>query len=780
MLRLRHPLSLLLIGVVVLLGVLRSFSTPEPVGADAPDFTFSAERAEALLRAILPESRPHVAGSPYNAVVRERVVRQFRIAGYDPEVQSRFHCNPRFAACSPVENVIAVKKGAVGKHAVLLTAHYDSGWAGPGAADDGAAVAAVLEIARMAAEFPPFDNDVIFLLTDSEENGLIGAHAFAEHHPLFKRVRAVINLEARGVTGPSVMFETGEGNRSVIRMLSKNVKRPAGNSLVYEIYQRMPNDTDFSVYRARGLMGVNFAFARGVALYHSAQDVPDNVDPGSLQHHGDNAWGMLKAFGERDLGSIYHREDAGYIDFFATRLVHYPESISGGLALVLGVWVMIAIGLAFRREFLFRQLRWGLLAVPLMLAGIALGGYLLSWPLGRWPDLHPLEHPMPWPGRLTLFLLVGAVLYSTLKLFNGKVSACAWMVLAWALIFALGMVLSSRMPVLAHNALLPLAAFALGSLVDLFRKKSPAPLLVASVSGFAAAAFVSFYHFFLFDAVTNFDRSLARVLPLGLVSLVVMPMLLAYVKDRDLSWQPLRWLGVAVLVGCLIHSLLPGYTAVRPRGMNLVYVEVENEGRGRLVVESPGGRPDRNYIARHEFSSTELDNGRFGTIHRPGREVASLRLPGVSIRAAEPEPAGDGWRYRLELSHPPGLRQVRITVADGAAVQAAWVNGIVALDPAIQSGREDGSRTLRLVHPPEGRVLIDLLAAAPEALRLSAVSWHELPDALTEPFMGDWPDDAQPFDFGPRAEKIQYFDLAAASRGPERAGGETSPDLHRP
>ena len=89
----------------------------------------------------------------------------------------------------------------------------------------------------------------------------------------------------------------------------------------------MPNDTDFSVYRDRGLMGVNFAFAGGVALYHSVLDDPDHLDPGSLQHHGDNAWGMLTAFGERDLASIYHREDAGYIDFFATRLIHYPEIV---------------------------------------------------------------------------------------------------------------------------------------------------------------------------------------------------------------------------------------------------------------------------------------------------------------------------------------------------------------------------------------------------------------------------------------------------------------------
>jgi hypothetical protein len=497
MLKLRHPISLLLISFLVMLGVLRTYSTPSPVESDAPDVVFSAVRAEAILRDLLSENVPHVAGSPQNTVVRDRIVAHFEAAGYEPQIQSRFHCNPQFGSCSPVENIIAVKPGSGGKYAVLLTAHYDSGWTGPGAADDGSGTSAIIEIARMAADFPPFKNDVIFLISDSEENGLIGADAFAEHHPLFDSVKAVINLEARGVSGPSAMFETGDGNRSIIRMLSKNVDRPVANSLIYEIYKRMPNDTDYSVYKRKGVMGVNFAFAQGVPVYHSVVDDPDHLDLGSLQHHGDNAWGMLNALGERDLNTINHREDAGYIDLFATRLAHYPLSIVGGMGLFFGVWTMLAIGLAFRREFRFRQLRWGLVAIPFLLLAIVLGGYLLSWPLGRWPDLHPLEHPYPWAGRLTLFLMIGLAVYSTLKLFSGRVSACAWMIIAWAIVFVLGMQLTSRLPAAAHIALLPLAMFSLGSVVDVFRKKSPAPLLVASVLGFGTAAFISFYHFFM-------------------------------------------------------------------------------------------------------------------------------------------------------------------------------------------------------------------------------------------------------------------------------------------
>lgn len=763
MLILRHPLSLLLITLVVLLGVLRSYSTPLPVDAGAPDVVFSADRAEAILRDLLADRAPHVAGSEANRRVRDRIVAHLEGAGYQPEIQSRFHCSPQYGSCSPVENVIAVKPGAVGQYAILLTAHYDSTWAGPGAADDGAGVAAVLEIARMAADFPAFDNDVIFLLSDAEEAGLTGAHAFAQHHPLFSKVKAVINLEARGVTGPSAMFETGEGNRSVIRMLAKNVDRPVANSLVYEIYRRMPNDTDFTIYKGKGIMGVNFAFAQGVALYHSALDDPDHLDLGSLQHHGDNAWGMLKAFGERDLNTIRHSEDAAYIDIFGLGLSHYPVSIAGGLALFLGVWVMIAIGLAFRKEFRYRQLRWVVVAIPLLFAALMAGGYLLSWPLGHWPDLHPLEHPHPWTGRLTLFLMLGLVLYATLKVFTGRVSACAWMMLAWGLVFLLGLVLASKLPAATYIVLLPLAMFALGSLVDLVRKKSPAPLLVASVLGFATTAFISLYHFFMLDVVMNFDRSHLKVIPLSLMTLTVMPMMLAFVSKRELSWQPARWLLVAILTGCLVHSFLPGYTLERPRDMTLMYSEVEGEPRGFIAVESLVSQPDRAYAESHGFVPARLNDGRLGSVERPVREVAALGLPGVMLKPGSLRKEQDGWRRTLELQSPVEQRFVQISIPLEPGLQKAWVNGELALDTSLVTKQKRNYTTIRLINAGAGPFELELLTSTPDAFTAAIVTWHDLPGLLSAPFLGNWPDNARAAYYGPRAEKIQEIQVPGAN-----------------
>ena len=757
--KLRDPVFLLVICLLVMMGVLRSFTPPSPVGADVPDVEFSAIRADAILRDLLQENQPHVAGSELNAVVRDRVVSHLEAAGYQPEIQSRFQCNPRFGNCSPVDNIIAVKKGSGGKGAVLLTAHYDSGWTGPGAADDGAGLAAVLEIARMAADYPPFMNDIVFLITDSEENGLIGARAFADHHPLFEQVRVVVNLEARGVTGASTMFETGDGNRSLIRVFSRNIERPAANSLVYEMYKTMPNDTDYSVYRGEGVMGFNFAFAQGVALYHSVLDDPDHLDLGSMQHHGDNSWALLNALGERDLGRVTSREDAGYIDVFSLALIHYPVSISSGLALFLGVWVMLAISAAFRKEFRYGQLSWGLLAIPFMAVALLVAGYLLSWPLGKLPDLHPLEHPYPWSGRIALVLALGIVVYTTLKLFSGRVSACAWMVLAWLLVFVLTMVLTNKLPTASHIGLIPMAAFALGSVVDLFRRDSSAPLLVASVFGFTAAAFISWNHFFLVNAFFNFHRSEVIVAPLLLMALVAMPMLLANVKRLDLDWWPAKWLGIVLVSVLLVHYFVPGFTAERPRDMALMYSESDGVSNGFIVLESRFGTPDRTWAKKQLFENREIDSGRLDTVTRPVRVVDRLDLPGVELQQGDAVLEDGRWLRPLTVAFAAESPVLFLSLPLDSGLKQARVNGELALDSELETKRSRSRFDLRVIHPGPGPVEIELITDRPNPVPMSVVTWHDLPGVLVAPFMGNWPDNAQPYYYGPRAEKIQEFEI---------------------
>jgi hypothetical protein len=174
-------LTVVLITGAALYGVVTSATlygaVPDPVPASAPPTEFSSGRALEHVRAIAKE--PYPMDSPENAAVRDYLVKELRTLGVEPEVQRATAAHTwfiRFAEAGTPENVLARLEGTNnGGKAFLLMAHYDSVPTGPGASDDGAGVAAMLETLRALKAGPPLKNDVIFLFTDGEERGLLGA-----------------------------------------------------------------------------------------------------------------------------------------------------------------------------------------------------------------------------------------------------------------------------------------------------------------------------------------------------------------------------------------------------------------------------------------------------------------------------------------------------------------------------------------------------------------------------------------------------------------------------
>ena len=119
--------------------------------------------------------------------------------------------------------------------------------------------------------------------------GLIGARAFAEHDPLAGQVDALLNFEARGVTGPATMFETSRPNAAAIAAFAQQARRPLANSLSTDLYRLIPNSTDVAVFEERDWTILNFAIIGNETRYHSAGDNLAALDRRSLQHMGDQA-----------------------------------------------------------------------------------------------------------------------------------------------------------------------------------------------------------------------------------------------------------------------------------------------------------------------------------------------------------------------------------------------------------------------------------------------------------------------------------------------------------
>jgi hypothetical protein len=96
-------------------------------------------------------------------------------------------------------NLLAVREGTAGSDAVLVLAHLDTVRDSPGADDNGASVAAMIELARALAP-RRFRRAVILAATDMEEIGLFGANALAQELGRERSIVGVINFESMGYT----------------------------------------------------------------------------------------------------------------------------------------------------------------------------------------------------------------------------------------------------------------------------------------------------------------------------------------------------------------------------------------------------------------------------------------------------------------------------------------------------------------------------------------------------------------------------------------------------
>jgi Zn-dependent M28 family amino/carboxypeptidase len=160
---------------------------------------------------------------------------------------------------------------------VVLAAHYDSVAHAPGAADDAAGVAAILETARALRATSPLRNDIDVVITDGEEPGLLGAQAFVTSGVIDPSRSIVVNLEAGGSSGPSMLFQSSPGNKGLIEAFAQ-VGDPVGGSELAALFELLPNDTDFTVFRDGGFAGLNLIFGDGHVQYHSPTDTPANLD----------------------------------------------------------------------------------------------------------------------------------------------------------------------------------------------------------------------------------------------------------------------------------------------------------------------------------------------------------------------------------------------------------------------------------------------------------------------------------------------------------------------
>ncbi|TQN32574.1 peptidase M28-like protein [Haloactinospora alba] len=301
------------LAAVLLVAGLSASSTapPEPRGADAAPEEFSAERAMGHIEEIAQGPRP--VGSPAHAETRDHLVDQLDTWGWDTEVHESVglasHADDT-RHMAAVDNITATLPGSDPTGTVVLAAHYDSVSGSPGAADDGIGVGTILEVARAlradGAGQPR--NDVMVLITDAEEKGLLGAEAFVRERAQEIEPAAVLNHEARGASGAPATFRMSSSDATLLEVLSQ-APGVSADSAAEAVFDALPNDTDATNFFGSGLHGYDTAITGGGAFYHSPLDSTQHLSRASLQQMGRSSLAMARDLATTDLATLEEGED---------------------------------------------------------------------------------------------------------------------------------------------------------------------------------------------------------------------------------------------------------------------------------------------------------------------------------------------------------------------------------------------------------------------------------------------------------------------------------------
>lgn len=332
---------------------------------------FNTTRAFEHLRVIA--RAPHPTGSAENRRVARYLAASLARYGLETDVQTSrivqwFRTDDSVPPSREVRitNILGRLRGS-NRDAVLLAAHYDSVPAGPGAGDNGAAVASLLETARILVADPTPRNDLIILLEDAEELGFLGAEQFVSEHPWARNVRFVVNFDARGSGGALLLGESTTPTAALADILRSARPPPyaistSGGRLLSVLTRRSALPTDFHVFVRDGAAGLNFVFVGGADDYHTPNDSVSNLDRGTLFHVGSTALDLARAAATRDL-----RAPSGGQAVFLTIgpfFVTYPSPIA---------WVVVAAAAALLVAAAWLGLRSGRVQAAGVTAGFGAG-----------------------------------------------------------------------------------------------------------------------------------------------------------------------------------------------------------------------------------------------------------------------------------------------------------------------------------------------------------------------------------------------------------------------
>ncbi len=640
---------------------------------NTPD-QFDVTRAIERLGKVL-DGAPHPVDSTPLDAVRSRLLQEIVTLGYQPQVRASNTCRGSISGssirCALVQNIYFTAGPGTGP-ALVLTAHYDSVEASPGFGDDGIGVAVWLEAAHWLKLHPPV-KPVMFLLTDGEEAALLGAQAFVNSKKEYGvEVGRIINLEARGVRGPAMMFETGHPNGGIVSDWAKNGARPFANSMMTSVYELLPNSTDLTVHLRDGSNGVNIAIADGLDFYHTNHDDLAHLDRASVQHMGDQALGATRAFLAADWSGDTDAGEIAYSDIGSRIFVSLPQMVS---LLLLGLCFGVSAMLLVRptRAGGWQKLDWRSFALP---PALLVGGGIIAF-LAQF--LVSLVRPEPtfwtaYPQALNMAVFAGVALMGGLGLSylapdskRASLYASGWF---WFLIIGTGLSLAKAG--FSMMFLIPGVVFVVAAAIGWL-----APRFQLFAYGLASALLVLI--FFPLIHLLDVMMGLGMAAMFGVVEAMVLAPLLAMAGGvRSGKRTVLAALGGLFLAGLAAAAVVPAYSVERPLPLNFSAQYDMDEGKAALFA---GARPGALPAAVKDQLTVGDIPSPIGS--PPGLAARPLQfappLPATATLLSDASMPDGARALKLQLA-APGARVIRLRIpADARPTQLSYGDKPVAM-----------------------------------------------------------------------------------------------------
>ena len=652
--------------------------------AEVSTTQWSTERAFQHVEEI--SKQPHYVGSLGHSLVRNYIVKTLQDQGLEVQTQEGFSLTKNGILTKP-QNILARIPGLENGKSLLLMSHYDSaGHSSFGASDAGSGVATVLEGIRVIlAEGIQPKNDIIILFTDAEELGLNGAEIFVNDHPWAKNVGVALNFEARGSGGNSFMLlETNGGNKKLIEdFIDANPRFPVTNSLAYSIYKMLPNDTDLTVLREQGgINGFNFAFIDDHFDYHTANDIPANLDKETLAQQGSYLMPLLHYFKEADLSSFESEEDLIYFNIPTGEIVSYPFSwIFPMLILAFMLFLAVVVYGITKKRFSIGSVLTG--AVPFLVALIGSGlviFFLWKLCLILYPQYREMINGFTYNGYYyiygSIFLSLSICLLSYKKLSrrdNGA-SILVFPLFFWLLICAVAAIHLKG----AAYFIIP-AYFAVLQLWVLIRQKSPNLFLMLLLSLPSLVILLPF--------ITSFPVALglkilfvAGILTVLLFSLFL-PVFGAFKGKRPLAFL----LFITFLIFFLIAHFKSDYSEERPRPDSLVYLfDADSNKASWNSYDLELDDWNRNYFKEDAKSNVPISvnfESKYGSgfHHTSNAPLVKTPVPAISYTQIKRKDSSDVLKsYSFKIAPNRKINRMELYLDKEYNFEEFEVNGLTA------------------------------------------------------------------------------------------------------